>query len=406
MLLHIIFLAAQLIQSVGSSKPRHRSCRRFNRNTGWWSTVWHTYSDSRFKKTLRVSRKTFQHILEPIRHRLERRNVNEEPITPEERFAICLYRLGSGDYYHTIAEMTGLGVATVCTIVSEVSRAIVEYLWAEKVSKHLPKNQEMFINKMVDMEEFWQFPCCWAAVDGCHIPIKCPPGGLESCKEFHNFKNFYSLVLMALVDAKYRFIWASCGLPGNSHDSVILQSTTLWQQIKEEDFIPKIGKKIKGRTVPPLVLGDSAFPLQAWLMKPYTDATLTAEQKYFNYRLSRARMVTEGAYGQLKGRWRVLLRKCESDTEQIKIATLACIVLHNACIVLHNACIEYGDAISKKCDLSIDPVTNGKGDRETVRELLQMRSCKKLKDTSEAGSKNRVALTKMLHHEKESSDVH
>ena len=173
----------------------------------------------------------------------------------------------------------------------------------------------------------------------------------------------------------------------------------MWQQIKEEDFIPKIGKKIEGRTVAPLVLGDSVFPLQAWLMKPYTDATLTAEQKYFNYRLSRARMVTEGAYGQLKARWRVLLRKCESDTEQIKITTLAC-------IVLHNACIEYGDAISKKCDLSIDPARSGKRDRETVRELLQMRSCKKVKDTSEAGSKNRVALTKMLYHEKESSDVH
>lgn len=73
------------------------------------------------KKTLRVSRKTFQHILEPIRHRLERRNVDEEPITPEERFAIYLYRLGRGDYYDIIAEMTGLGVATVCTIVLEVS---------------------------------------------------------------------------------------------------------------------------------------------------------------------------------------------------------------------------------------------------------------------------------------------
>ena len=78
---------------------------------------------------------------------------------------------------------------------------------------------------------------------------------------------------MAFVDAKYRFIWASCGFPGNSHDSVILQSTTLWQQIKE-DFIPKIGKKIEGRTVPPLVLGDSAFPLQAWLMKPYTGSVV------------------------------------------------------------------------------------------------------------------------------------
>ena len=110
-------------------------------------------------------------------------------------------------------------------------------------------------------------------------------------------------------------------------------------------------------------------------------------------------METEGAYGQQKGRWRVLLRKCKSDAEQIKIATLAC-------IVLHNACIEYCDGISKKCDLSIDPITNGKRNRETVRELLQMRSSKKLKDSSEEGSKNRVALTKMLHHEKESSDIH
>ena len=49
------------------------------------------------------------------------------------------------------------------------------------------------------MEELWQFPCSWAAVDGCHIPIKCPPGGQSSRKEYHNFKNFYSIVLMALV---------------------------------------------------------------------------------------------------------------------------------------------------------------------------------------------------------------
>ena len=74
-------------------------------------------------------------------------------------------------------------------------------------------------------------------------------------------------------------------------------------------------------------------------------------------------------------------------------------------IVLHNVCIEQGDAISKKCDLSIDPITNQKRDRVTVRQLLQMRSCRKLKDTSVEASQNRDALTEKFYLEKETGDV-
>ena len=103
-----------------------RSCRRLERNNGWFSTVWSRYSTKRFKKTFRVSRETFGFILSRIRHVLERDTINEEPISPECRLAICLYRLSRGDYYYTIAEMTGLGVSTVCTICKEVTRAMVE----------------------------------------------------------------------------------------------------------------------------------------------------------------------------------------------------------------------------------------------------------------------------------------
>ena len=55
----------------------------------------------------------------------------------------------------------------------------------------------------------WQFPVAFAAIDGYHLPIKCPSGGAESAKEYHNFKDFYSVVLMALVDAHKWFVWAS-----------------------------------------------------------------------------------------------------------------------------------------------------------------------------------------------------
>lgn len=206
---------------------------------------------------------------------------------------------------------------------NEVTQAIIEALWDEHVSKHFPRGKQQFEEKMLDMEELWKFPCSWAALDGCHKPLKCPDGGLAACKEYHNFKNFYSVVLMGLVDAKYRFIWGSCGFPGNLHDSIILQSTQLWTDLTERETIPPIAKDLNGTTVPSLILGDSAFPFQPWLMKPFTNAVLTPQQHYFNYRLSRARMVTEGAYGQLKGRWRVLMRKCESPPETVCMTTLA-----------------------------------------------------------------------------------
>ena len=284
----------------------------------WFNYVWSKYSEERFKKTFRISVfSTFQFILGRIRHVLERDTVNKEPISPE-----CWLAIARGDYYYTISGMTGLGVSTVCTIVNEVTKAIVENLWDECVNKHMPKSEEEFKKKMIDMEQFWQFPCCWAAVDGCHIPIKCPPGGPESRKEYYNFKNFYSVIMMGLVDSNY----------GNSHDAIVFQSTKLWSDIRESEFLPLIAKYIGGVTVPPILLGDSAFPFQTWLTKPFSNAVLTPKQRYFNYHLSRARMVTEGCYGQMKGRWRITLRKNESSKEEVKTTTLACMVLYNICI--------------------------------------------------------------------------
>ena len=212
----------------------------------------------------------------------------------------------------------------------------------------MPRSEAEFKKKIIDMDELWQFPYCWAGIAGCHIPMKCPPRALQSSKEYHNFKNFYSIVQKAIVDSQYRFEWVSCGFPGNSHDAIIFESTDLWSHIKEGRCIPNIGQPVDGVTVPLLIVGDSAFPLCTWLLKPYTNAVLTPQQRKFNYRLSRARMVTQGAYRQLKGRWRALLRKCESARDQVCTTTLAC-------LILHNVCIDRGDAISKKLDLTLDP---------------------------------------------------
>ena len=399
LLIQLAFLTALLLFSRKNTTTFHyRTCRRFQRNKGWIEKVLHSYSNERFKKTFRISRQTFRYILSKIETRLLRQTTTEDPISPEIRLAMCLYRLARGDYFYTISELFGCGRSTVCVVVNEVTQAIVEVLWEEHVSKHFPKNEQQLKEKMLDMEELWQFPCCWAAMDGCHIPLKCPDGGLAACKEYHNFKNFYSIVLMGLVDAKYRFIWGSCAFPGNSHDSIILQSTQLWTDISEGEAIPPITKDLDGTKVPPLILGDSAFPFKTWLTKPFTNAVLTPQQHYFNNRLSRARMITECAYGQLKGRWRVLERKCESPPEIVRMVTLAC-------IVLHNICIERGDTISRKLDLTFDPLTNNRRDRDEIHRLLLMRNWQRVNDNSYQASCIRNALSQMFWREKQGLQV-
>ena len=67
-------------------------------------------------------------------------------------------------------------------------------------------------------------------------------------------------------------------------------------------MFPDWKKTIAETEIPIVVLGDPTYPLLPWLMKPYIDnGHLSPEQQTFNYRLSRARVVVEDAYGRLKG---------------------------------------------------------------------------------------------------------
>lgn len=54
---------------------------------------------------------------------------------------------------------------------------------------HLQTDEVRFKEKMLDTEQLWQFSRSWASIDGCHLPLKCPPGGLEACKKYDKFKN-------------------------------------------------------------------------------------------------------------------------------------------------------------------------------------------------------------------------
>ena len=206
---------------------RLQRAQRFQRNNvNWRTTVSKTYSDERFRQTFRVSRTAFYFDLSKIEHRICKEFVVEAPINPDQRLVICLYGLARGDYLYPIGEMVGQAGSTVCQIVVEVCTTIIEELWSETVEIHFPKTNDEFKEKLLDMDTEWQFPYAFAAIDGSYLPIKCPSGGQEAMKQYHNLKNFYSGILLGLIYGNYRFIWASLGAPGNTHDATYFNDIT------------------------------------------------------------------------------------------------------------------------------------------------------------------------------------
>ncbi|KAF0047507.1 hypothetical protein F2P81_001140 [Scophthalmus maximus] len=102
---------------------------------------------------------------------------------------------------------------------------------------------------------------------------------------------------------------------------------------QSRDNIINVVKRTGPRTKPcgtPLDIGDPAYPLQDWLMKPFSDTgRLTPEQH--NYRLSSALSVVEMCFGRLKGRWRCLIKRYDCKLELSKKKALTCCVLRNIC---------------------------------------------------------------------------
>ena len=123
------------------------------------------------------------------------------------------------------------------------------------------------------------------------------------------------------------------GWPGSVHDARVLSNSYLYRLGNDDKlFDGKQSEDIGGTIVKPVILGDPAYPLLPWLIKPYQHhPDITAVQKNFNYRLSRARMTVEKTFGRWKARCRRFLKKVEMDATKVTVAVAASCILHNVC---------------------------------------------------------------------------
>lgn len=82
---------------------------------------------------------------------------------------------------------------------------------------------------------------------------------------------------------------------------------------------------------PYTMVGDQAFPLSPYMMRPYSDVQSQADpsKKNFNSRLSRARRIVENAFGILAQRWAIYSRAIPLPPKSVREVVLATLLLHN-----------------------------------------------------------------------------
>jgi hypothetical protein len=192
----------------------------------------------------------------------------------------------------------------------------------------IPRTEDEWKQVANDYEQLWNFPHCVGAMDGKHIAIVPPP---NAGSLYFNYKHFNSIVLLALVDAKYRFLYVDVGCFGRISDGGVFSNSNLFAALENNSLnIPPPSSITNSNIVTPYtIVADDAFPLKKYLLKPYSQQNLIPKQRIFNYRLSRARRVSENVFGHIVQRFRILRQPIQLEPEKVEIITMAICCLHN-----------------------------------------------------------------------------
>jgi len=213
--------------------------------------------------------------------------------------------------------------------VSQILREILAAIWETMSETFLPTPT---VNSMQstarDYWNKWNFPNCVGAIDGKYVKVKCPP---NSGSDFFNYKGYFSVVLLAIADANYKFSVVDIGAKGSQSDSGIFSNSTFGHLLysNQLDLPPEKPLPNTTSTMPHAFLGHDAFPLLQNLLRPYPGKFNKKPERIFNYRLSRARRVVENCFGIWAARFRIFHTTINADLDLADLIVKATTVLHN-----------------------------------------------------------------------------
>ncbi|XP_046402920.1 putative nuclease HARBI1 [Ischnura elegans] len=210
---------------------------------------------------------------------------------------VALHFFAGGSYQRRVGQkyLHPMCQTEVCKSIRVVSDIINLHLMAAWV-RYPQTQREKFAIKARFMEKI-RFPGVIGAIDGTHIAIVPPENNREHI--YFNRKHFHSKNVQVVCDYDLKIIAVNAQHGGRAHDSHIWRASRLRQHLQE---CHQQGDKSSW------LIGDSAYPLEPWLMTPFIGPHEGTPEARYNARFTRARACVERCFGVWKGWFRCLRR--------------------------------------------------------------------------------------------------
>uniref|UniRef100_A0A8R1EKW7 DDE Tnp4 domain-containing protein n=1 Tax=Caenorhabditis japonica TaxID=281687 RepID=A0A8R1EKW7_CAEJA len=166
-------------------------------------------------------------------------------------------------------------------------------------------------------KELTKIPGVVGAIDGTHVKIPAPP---EDEYLFVNRKSYHSLNVGIASDFNLKIIWLCVKYGGSAHDSRVFRESTLHSQLQSG--------AVKG-----VLLGDSAYRAESFLLKPILNPKNNHEKRYTDS-LCRGRVKVENCIGCLKRQFHSLHGELRYRPQKAALLIAAAVAFRNAAIDL------------------------------------------------------------------------
>ncbi|KAK4291754.1 hypothetical protein Pmani_035441 [Petrolisthes manimaculis] len=156
-----------------------------------------------------------------------------EAIPPEQRLSVTLRYLATGESRRSLGFQYRISHNLISKIIPEVSSAIFTSLKQNYLK--LPTTKEEWFAVAHDFHSMWNFPNCIGAMDGKRFLLTKPSntGAL-----YYDYKSHHSMIMLALVDANYKFLFVDVGTQGRASDAGVWEKCILREYLEGAQSVP------------------------------------------------------------------------------------------------------------------------------------------------------------------------